>query len=542
MPLSASAMINKDEVARPARRGDRAPARGAAGRPLAAQGARGVPARVRHEGDEILEQARARAERMVQRTEVVKAAEQRAHQIVETAEAEARRLRHEGEDFCDQKLASFEIVLERTLKLVAAGRAKLQGTNLLGEAERRRGRADPADVPPPPDEDLPPARRRGVRRRLPPTRTSVVDAGRRVTAASAARRWASPSCCGDPGTRRAVSDSTSTLDGLAHRRPPRSCPATPSRRRPRARVVSSGGIVATGTVTRAVDGRVPPLPRAGRRAMPRPRCRRSSSPTRPRARPTRSAATQIDLEPMVRDAVLLALPLAPLCADDCPGPAPDAVPDRSEPTASRRRRRARTARTTPAGRPSTSCRFDRSGSSPLDWPVRRPASLHRSACVGTAARRRSTAVSHRPRGTRTAWPSPRRRPRRRRAAAAGPRPGAQGARRAAPAPAAAPPSCPTSCAATAAGTTAARPSTSTEPDPCTSVTEASMLPVAVDAMGGDQAPARSSPAPCRPPTSSASRSCSSAGPTSSATPAASRSSRRPRSSPWTPTPARASAA
>jgi uncharacterized protein len=34
----------------------------------------------------------------------------------------------------------------------------------------------------------------------------------------------------------------------------------------------------------------------------------------------------VDLEPMVRDAALLALPLAPLCAQDCRGPAPDAFP------------------------------------------------------------------------------------------------------------------------------------------------------------------------------------------------------------------------
>jgi len=34
----------------------------------------------------------------------------------------------------------------------------------------------------------------------------------------------------------------------------------------------------------------------------------------------------VDLEPMVRDAVLLSLPLAPLCAEDCLGPAPDAFP------------------------------------------------------------------------------------------------------------------------------------------------------------------------------------------------------------------------
>ncbi|HVN50547.1 MAG TPA: YceD family protein [Acidimicrobiales bacterium] len=35
---------------------------------------------------------------------------------------------------------------------------------------------------------------------------------------------------------------------------------------------------------------------------------------------------QVDLEPMVRDAVLLAMPLAPLCSEVCPGPAPDAFP------------------------------------------------------------------------------------------------------------------------------------------------------------------------------------------------------------------------
>ena len=36
----------------------------------------------------------------------------------------------------------------------------------------------------------------------------------------------------------------------------------------------------------------------------------------------------VDLEPVVRDALLLDLPLAPLCRDDCPGPAPDEFPAR----------------------------------------------------------------------------------------------------------------------------------------------------------------------------------------------------------------------
>jgi hypothetical protein len=90
-------------------------------------------AKTRRDADDILDAARARAERMVQRTEVVKAAELRARQTVDAAEDEARRLRLECEDYCDQKLASFEIVLERTLKTVAAGRAKLQGNPLSGE-------------------------------------------------------------------------------------------------------------------------------------------------------------------------------------------------------------------------------------------------------------------------------------------------------------------------------------------------------------------------------------------------------------------------
>jgi hypothetical protein len=157
VPLSASSMIAKDEVLELI---DEAIAR----LPEELRAARWLLkereeylARVRHQGEELLEQARARAERMVQRTEVVKAAEQRAYQIIDTAESEARRLRHEVEDFCDQKLASFEIVLERTQKLVAAGRAKLQGTNLLGEtgAEEEQRLAE-ATLPPPPDEPLPP--------------------------------------------------------------------------------------------------------------------------------------------------------------------------------------------------------------------------------------------------------------------------------------------------------------------------------------------------------------------------------------------------
>jgi vacuolar-type H+-ATPase subunit H len=84
--------------------------------------------KMQREGDDILEAARVRAERMVQRTEIVREAEHTARRTVEAARDEARRLRHEAEDYCDQKLASFEIVLERTIKTVHAGRDKLSVT------------------------------------------------------------------------------------------------------------------------------------------------------------------------------------------------------------------------------------------------------------------------------------------------------------------------------------------------------------------------------------------------------------------------------
>ncbi len=78
------------------------------------------------EADALLEEVKVQAERMVQRTEIVRQANHVAQRILDDANEEARRLRHEAEDYADQKLASFEIVLDRTMKTVKAGREKLQ--------------------------------------------------------------------------------------------------------------------------------------------------------------------------------------------------------------------------------------------------------------------------------------------------------------------------------------------------------------------------------------------------------------------------------
>ena len=131
VPLSASSMINKDEVL---------PVLQAAvqGLPEELRAARWLLkerddflARVQNEGDQIIATARAQAEKMVQRTELVKSSEEKARKIVADAEERARHLKLETEDWCDQKPGAMEVVLQRTMKTVASGRSRLQG------AERR---------------------------------------------------------------------------------------------------------------------------------------------------------------------------------------------------------------------------------------------------------------------------------------------------------------------------------------------------------------------------------------------------------------------
>jgi len=82
-------------------------------------------AKTQRDADEIIEAARVQADRMVQRTEIVRDAEIRSREIIEAAEADARRVKNETEDFLDQRLASFEILLDSLVQVVAKGRSRL---------------------------------------------------------------------------------------------------------------------------------------------------------------------------------------------------------------------------------------------------------------------------------------------------------------------------------------------------------------------------------------------------------------------------------
>lgn len=83
-------------------------------------------ARTRREADEILAAARGQSERMVQRSEVMRAAEAEARRTVDESRAEAARIRNQCDDYCDRRLAQLEAVLERTMTVVSAGRRKLR--------------------------------------------------------------------------------------------------------------------------------------------------------------------------------------------------------------------------------------------------------------------------------------------------------------------------------------------------------------------------------------------------------------------------------
>jgi hypothetical protein len=125
IPLSSSPMINRDEIIEILEEAlNRLPDELRQARWLLKE-REAFLAKTRRESDDILDAARAQAERMVQRTEVVRAAELRARQIVDAADQEARRMRMETDDFCDQRLASFEIVLDKLARTVAAGRERL---------------------------------------------------------------------------------------------------------------------------------------------------------------------------------------------------------------------------------------------------------------------------------------------------------------------------------------------------------------------------------------------------------------------------------
>jgi hypothetical protein len=125
MPLSSSVIVSREEVVSLLNAAlERLPDELRQARWLLREREDFLAERTR-EAEALMEDVRAQAERMVQRTEIVRQANSVAQRILDDANDEARTMRHEAEDFCDQKLAGMEIVLDRLTRTVQSGRSKL---------------------------------------------------------------------------------------------------------------------------------------------------------------------------------------------------------------------------------------------------------------------------------------------------------------------------------------------------------------------------------------------------------------------------------
>jgi vacuolar-type H+-ATPase subunit H len=141
MPLSASALVNREEVLELI-------AEMKAALPEEIKQARWVVkdreellGKARRDAESIVEDARQEQLRMATQEAVVLRAHEEAERIGTEADADARRIRLEAEDYVDAKLAQFEAVLQRateellatndqlarTMEQVRAGREKLRG-------------------------------------------------------------------------------------------------------------------------------------------------------------------------------------------------------------------------------------------------------------------------------------------------------------------------------------------------------------------------------------------------------------------------------
>ena len=134
MPLSASAMVNREELlelidaARESLPEEIKQAR------WVVKDREDLLSKARRDGETIVDRALSEQARLVSEQEVVRAAGDEAERIVAEAKEQARELRLEAEDYIDSKLAEYEAALaraaedlQRSLDQIRRGREKLRG-------------------------------------------------------------------------------------------------------------------------------------------------------------------------------------------------------------------------------------------------------------------------------------------------------------------------------------------------------------------------------------------------------------------------------
>ena len=111
----------------------------------------------REEAERLLEGARAEREQLIEQTEILVAARERAAAVVTQARVESTRLLADADDYVDRKLGEFEVVLGQLGSQVNNGRERLAARR---EADLARDQA--AAEGSPPEEDALPEVRPGV--------------------------------------------------------------------------------------------------------------------------------------------------------------------------------------------------------------------------------------------------------------------------------------------------------------------------------------------------------------------------------------------
>ena len=94
----------------------------------------------REEAERMLEAARAEREQLLEQTDVVVAARERADEVAKQAQVEATRLLADADDYVDRKLGEFEVVLGQLGSQVNNGRERLA-------ARRTADLGDPDAIP-----------------------------------------------------------------------------------------------------------------------------------------------------------------------------------------------------------------------------------------------------------------------------------------------------------------------------------------------------------------------------------------------------------
>jgi F0F1-type ATP synthase membrane subunit b/b' len=161
MPLSSSALVNRDEVLELIRDMKESVPEEIKQARWVVKDREELLAKARTEGERIVEEARQEQLRLAGKEEVLQRAKEESDRIMASAEEQGRKIRLEAEDYVDAKLAQFEIALRkiqeeaqsssrqlaRTLDQVEVGRQKLRGAPIT-EAEARLSPKEPETTDP----------------------------------------------------------------------------------------------------------------------------------------------------------------------------------------------------------------------------------------------------------------------------------------------------------------------------------------------------------------------------------------------------------